>query len=141
MHVLAGGLAAILALLSLLHVYWAVRGTGGTGSAALPERDGKPLFVPGPASSLAVAALLAAAAGIVLQRAGVGPQWLPDRLNRIGVWTVAAVFLLRAMGDFRYVGFFKRVRGTRFATLDTFLYSPITLMLGAGTAVIARDGG
>ena len=33
----------------------------------------------------------------------------------------AVVFLARAVGDFRYVGFFKRVRGTRFARLDTIL--------------------
>ncbi len=30
---------------------------------------------------------------------------------------------------FRYVGFFKRVRGTRFAEMDTRYYSPLCLTL------------
>jgi hypothetical protein len=44
---------------------------------------------------------------------------------------------VRAIGDFNYVGFFKRRRGTRFAHLDTRLYSPLALGLGLGTAIVA----
>ena len=39
---------------------------------------------------------------------------------------------LRAIGDFRYVGFFNRVRDTGFARLDTLAYSPLC----AGLAVL-----
>jgi hypothetical protein len=28
----------------------------------------------------------------------------------VGVWLIAAVFAVRAVGDFRYVGFFKKIR-------------------------------
>ena len=62
---------------------------------------------------------------------------------------VAAVFVVRALwhfhlraraiGEFRYVGFFKRVVGSRFATLDTFVYSPLCLALAIGVALVARD--
>jgi hypothetical protein len=45
--------------------------------------------------------------------------------------------LARAVGDFRYVGFFKRVRDSRFATLDTRVYSPLCFVLAAGVAFIA----
>ena len=37
---------------------------------------------------------------------------------QIAAWLIAAVFALRAIGDFRYVSFFKRIRDTRFARLD-----------------------
>ncbi|NRF91294.1 DUF3995 domain-containing protein [Paenibacillus frigoriresistens] len=33
------------------------------------------------------------------------------------------------MGDFKYVGLFKRVKQTRFATYDTFLFTPLCLWL------------
>jgi hypothetical protein len=56
-----------------------------------------------------------------------------------GTWLTAAVFALRAIGDFRYVGFFKRIRDSRFARIDTLAYSPLrgclALLIGiaAGT--------
>jgi hypothetical protein len=47
---------------------------------------------------------------------------------------LALVLLLRAVGDFRLVGFFKRIRGSRFARLDTALYSPFCVLLAIGDA-------
>jgi Protein of unknown function (DUF3995) len=51
----------------------------------------------------------------------------------------AVVLIVRAIGDFRLVGFFKRVRGSRFARMDTLLYSPLCLALGAALAVLAAS--
>jgi catechol 2,3-dioxygenase-like lactoylglutathione lyase family enzyme len=48
------------------------------------------------------------------------------------------VFLLRAVGDFRLVGFFKRVRGTPFARWDTRLFSPLCVALGLASLWVAR---
>jgi hypothetical protein len=45
--------------------------------------------------------------------------------------------LARAVGDFRLVGFFKTVRGSTFARMDTRLYSPLCVLLGIGMALIA----
>lgn len=129
--------AAGFALLSGLHVYWAAGGRSGA-VAALPERNGVPLFQPGPASTLVVAGLLAFAGLLVLAHAGHGPAVaLPSWMVRLGAPVAAVVLLARAVGDFRYVGFFKRVRDTRFARLDTRLFSPIALLLGAATAFVA----
>ena len=89
-------------------------------------------------STLAVAGLLAFAAVLVLARDGHGPGTiLPGWMVALGAPVVAVVLLVRAIGDFRYIGFFKRVRGTRFARLDTRYFSPVALMLGAATAAIA----
>ena len=52
-------------------------------------------------------------------------------------YALALGLLARAIGEFKYVGFFKRVRGSRFATLDTFVFSPLCLLLSAGVAAIA----
>lgn len=45
--------------------------------------------------------------------------------------------LLRGVGEFRYVGLFKRVKGSRFARNDTRFYSPLCLMLAAGLFYLA----
>jgi hypothetical protein len=49
--VIAGAVALILCALAGLHPYWAVGGSQGA-KAAVPEREGKPLFNPSPAACL-----------------------------------------------------------------------------------------
>lgn len=132
----AAALAAVYCVLSLLHVGWALGWRGGQVQV-LPERDGAPLFRPGPLSTLAVAAVLFLAALIVTQRAGLGRELLPAALVGPLCWAVSAALVLRAVGEFRYVGFFKRVRGTAFARMDTRLYSPLAFLLGAGSGYVA----
>jgi hypothetical protein len=132
-------LAAIFAALSALHFYWAFGGRRGA-EAAVPEVDGKPLFVPGPAVTLAVAGLLAAAGALVLERAGALPDFVAPDVSRWGTWGLAGVLVLRAVGDFNTVGFFKRRRETRFAKLDARWFSPLALALGLGAALVAWSG-
>jgi Protein of unknown function (DUF3995) len=133
---LAGVISGIFLLLAAVHLYWAFGGQRGARDA-VPEYDGKPLFRPRPGGTLVVAALLICAAAIVLSRARAGASLLSPLVRRWGAWGVAAVLILRAVGEFRFVGFFKRYRQTRFARLDTHLYSPLALALGIGVALIA----
>src|SRR5688500_13525389 len=112
--------------LSGLHVYWAVGGRWG-GDVAVPERNGKPAFTPSQAGTLLVAGAFLAAAWLVLGRLGIGGRFLPPWVFHWSAWGLAAVFLLRATGEFRTVGFFKRIRGTNFARWDTLLFSPLCL--------------
>jgi len=134
--------STVFAGLAGLHVYWAFGGHRGR-KGAIPEVDGKPLFRPGRAGTLVVAVLLAAAGALVLGRAAVGPRILPvpPILGLWGTWGVAAALIGRAIGDFNYVGFFKRRKATRFAELDTRLYSPLALALGVGAGIVAWGGG
>lgn len=122
-------LAIVLAGLSALHVFWGLRGSD-VSSAFIPEADGEPLFRPRPMDCFAVAIALAVACFLVLAARGLVPSPLPAAWTRIGAAGVGAAFLLRAVGEFRYVGFFKRVRGTTFARWDTALFSPLCLALG-----------
>ena len=88
-----------------------------------------------------MAGLLAVASALVLARARLALGVVPPAVSRSGTWGVAVVLTARAVGEFNYLGFFKRRRGTRFARLDTRLYSPLALALGIGAAVIAWGGG
>jgi hypothetical protein len=122
--------AVILVALGLLHVYWALGGRFGRG-AVIPERNGVRLFNPSRGTTLLVAGLLWVGAACLLARVGLLGGPFPPGMLDPGVWLMAVVFLLRAVGDFRYVGFFKRQARTRFAWWDTRLYSPLCLLLSA----------
>ncbi|TFG44340.1 MAG: DUF3995 domain-containing protein [Gemmatimonadales bacterium] len=140
MTIVAIMLALAFFVLSLLHIGWAL-GIRIGHAQAIPEReDGQPMFRPGPASTLAVAGLLFVAALLLTQRVGLGRELIPVALVVPGCWVLSAAFVLRAIGEFRYVGIFKRVRGTAFARMDTRYYSPLALALGLGAALVARYG-
>lgn len=140
-RVAALAVAIVLAALSVLHVFWGLRGEL-RGSAVLPEVDGRPLFVPTRKACFAVAALLAVAVWLLL----VGGEYVPgfgvEWLGAVGPVAVGVVLLARAVGDFKYVGFFKSVRGSRFATLDSRYFSPLCLILGLGAiwSVVGKGG-
>jgi hypothetical protein len=106
-------------------------------SGAVPSVAGKPLFVPSRASTLAVAVALLLFALLVAATAGALQLGVPLQVLSWLSYALALGLFARAIGEFRYVGFFKRVRGSRFARLDTFLYSPLCLLLAAGVAAVA----
>ncbi|MDF2959829.1 MAG: hypothetical protein K0S39_1564 [Paenibacillus sp.] len=126
--VLAG--TGILMLLGLFHLYWAAGGKWGT-KGVLPVREGEtePLFKPQPAVTTAVAILFFTVSFLLLAQGGFVPAFGPNGVTGWSCTVCAAAFLLRAIGDFRYLGFFKRVKSTRFAALDTQLYSPLSFLL------------
>jgi hypothetical protein len=127
------GAAAIVILLMLagVHLYWAAGGTAGKG-AAVPSANGRPLMRPAAFGTAMVAVGLCVTAALLALRIGwLNVPALPGNsvVVRVGTWLIAAVFALRAIGDFRYVGFFKRIRDSRFARLDTLAYSPLCACL------------
>jgi hypothetical protein len=130
--------SSLLFLLSIIHVYWALGGKRGM-KVVLPEIkiESKPLFMPGSLMTFIVAALLCVAGLIVLGAAQILPTFLPAWIRSFGIWALTIVFLLRSVGDFRYIGFFKLVHDTTFARFDSWLYSPLTLALAIGCLLIA----
>lgn len=127
--VLPGILAIVLlTCLSAVHVYWACGGRTGF-VAAIPEAQGKPTFHPGTGATLLVAALLLLAAFTVAGQLRFWGSAVPTAWFLWGTRGLALTFLFRVIGDFRYVGLFKRVRGTRFAVWDTWLFVPLCLII------------
>ncbi len=127
--------AVVLGALAGLHFFWASGGRWGA-SAAVPEINGKAAFTPTPLATAVVGLLLLGAAGVALTAAGLHVLPLPLGVVRAGVGLLAAVFFLRVVGDFRYVGLFKRHRGTRFAQMDNRLYMPLCFGLAAMLAAV-----
>ncbi|MFI5399704.1 MAG: DUF3995 domain-containing protein [SAR324 cluster bacterium] len=139
--------AVLFAAIGLLHVYWALGGGWGA-DAALPTHGSLPGSPPRftlpvtPISTFLVAVLLFLAAGIVLGRADLLSNAAPAThwIFVVGTWVLAALFLVRAIGEFRYVGFFKRVRNTEFGRWDTWLFSPLCLIIALLAAITALAG-
>jgi hypothetical protein len=129
---IAGSVAVVtLILLGLLHVYWAAGGKAGK-AAAIPTSAGQPVLNPSALATAMVALGLFAVATLLAVRVGLlqAPEIvMANKLVRGGAWLIAALFAVRAVGDFRYAGIFKRVRDTRFARLDTWVYSPSCAVL------------
>jgi hypothetical protein len=139
---LAQWLVTIFAAISLVHVYWAMGGEWAT-VAVVPQVpvEGsvrlQPAFKPRGWLTLVVAAALLMIALLVCLRVG---WWLPQVQHPGLQWVISAIAILlfaRAIGDSELVGFFKEVRGSRFAWWDTWVYSPLCVVLGAGLLAVA----
>ena len=129
-------LMIIFSLLGLIHIYWAFGGQTGW-LAALPEVNGKPSFRPSALMTYFVAFGLFLCALLISITAGFVTLPLPFFIFKWLTFALSLVLLLRATGDFNLVGFFKRVRGTRFAYLDTRFYSPLCFLLAIGVFLVA----
>ncbi len=139
----AFGVTATFTLLGLVHVYWALGGRLGL-HAALPQlpvppgwqQHGEPQMVnafdPRRGTTLAVAAVLISVGAAVGLRGGLFTAPVQHAALQVVLAAVALVMFARAVGDFRLVGFFKRVKGSAFARLDTWVYSPLCVVLGLG---------
>ncbi|HEV2914928.1 MAG TPA: DUF3995 domain-containing protein [Pyrinomonadaceae bacterium] len=121
-------LAAVFVTLALLHVYWAAGGRFASG-VTVPTVSGKRFFNPSPAGTILVAAAFLVAIFVILGRLGIVGKALPAWIFRLGTLGIAIIFFLRAVGEFRLVGFFKQVRDTPFAHWDTWLFSPLCLVI------------
>jgi len=125
-----------LTIIAAIHLYWAAGGTIWK-AGAIPSRGGVPVLSPSPLSTSLVGVALLGMAAVVGSTAGLLPFFLPAGLLRGASVLLALIFATRAVGEFRYVGFFKRVRGSVFAGRDTYLYSPLCLLLAVLIALVA----
>jgi hypothetical protein len=139
-NILALALFLAFAALSALHVYWGSGGRWGARASAPQKENGSAAFAPSPMSCFAVALALMGFAYACLAFAGLAPGPLGATASRFAIVGIAAVFALRVVGDFRYFGIFKRVKGTPFARMDSRCYTPLCSALAAAAAWLSALG-
>jgi hypothetical protein len=122
-------LCLIFLLFSAIHIYWGFGGKSGSAASIPAKENGKPVMNPGKIDCFAVALGLFVFGVFVLVKAGIILFILPKWLSQYGLWVIAAIFLLRAIGEFRYIGFFKKIKTTTFGQMDTEFYSPLCLLI------------
>lgn len=138
--VLAVLLFLIFLFLSSIHVYWAFGGRWGSKAVFPTKNDAIPPAFPGPIPTLIVALGLLAFGLFYLVKGGIFTVALPDWLNQYGLLVLGSLFIMRAIGEFRYVGFFKKYRATAFGKNDTRYYSPLCVFIGVATFVLHFAG-
>src|SRR5215213_6119605 len=103
-------LALIVSLAFVALALWHFRmalSPSGSMSDAVPSKSGKPLFVPSVRATLAVGIVLLLSACLVAATAGLVEVGLPARALSWLSYALALGLLARAVGEFKYVGFFK----------------------------------
>lgn len=139
MIVMLGTLATVLLLtISAIHFYWALGGRKWA-EVVLPQRDQthKPVFTTGHWVTALAATIFLTFAGVIFLKTFPGFSRIPPHWIDIGAWIIAGLFLARALGDFKYVGYTKTVRSTVFAAYDTRFYMPLSLTIGLMIVVVA----
>jgi hypothetical protein len=107
------------------HVYWMLGGTWGLGSEGTYSATGVRVV------GGVVALLLVGAVLVVLARVGWWQQAIvSDRVIRVLAWGLAAVFLLETLAAFTWG------KGS-----ESWLYGPVSLVLGLLALVVAGSGG
>lgn len=138
--IIFSGILATMAILaiSLVHFYWALGGKKWA-DRVFPQVEGtnKPVFTAGIWATVFVAFIFLSFSFVVFLKTfesffRTDNLWI-DR----SVWLISVLFLLRAIGDFKYVGFTKKIRSTIFAAYDTKVFTPLSLTIGLLTVVIA----
>ncbi len=132
-------LFSIFIFLSAIHFYWGIGGRWGY-QAVFPTKDDniKPKM-PGLLPTFIVAFGLLAFALFILQKGAFLNFQIPYWLDKYGLWIIAGIFILRAIGDCNYVGFFKKIKHTKFGQNDTKYYSPLSLTIGILTIIMVLN--
>jgi hypothetical protein len=119
-------LIGIFLFTSGLHFYWAAGGRWGAAQAAPMNEQGKPILNTGVFPSLVVGiGLLSFAVFYALPLLGI------DLLPAFIGWIIPSIFMFRATGDFKYVGFFKKINDSVFAKADTKYFTPLCVLMAA----------
>ncbi len=129
-------LVLIFLFLSSIHFYWAFGGKWGTEGVYPSKTDGSPMRPPSILATLIVAIGLLSFAAFYLIKAGYIAVQLPLWLNKNGLWILTGIFILRTIGEFNYLGFFKKVKNTKFAINDTKYYAPLCMIIALLTLIL-----
>lgn len=130
--------ALIFSAIALLHFYWAMGGkTASANVVPTTSANGSLVFKPSFFATIIVACGLVLFALVTLSPLELFRQLISREIAFYGNLAIAIVFFVRAIGDFKYVGFFKKIKETPFATNDTRYYVPLCLFIGLVSFLIA----
>lgn len=123
-------LSLILIGLGLIHFNWVIGGEFGFSESLPTKESGERVLNPKKIDSAIVGIGLTIFGVFYILKSGIIDYNLPEWTMKYGSWIIPSIFLLRAIGEFKYVGFFKRVKKTKFGKLDTKFFSPLCLVIG-----------
>jgi hypothetical protein len=116
--------------LGLIHFYWVFSGEIGFSQSLPTKENGERVLNPKKIESAIVGIGLTLFGAFYLIKTGLVDYNLPEWLINYGSWIISFIFILRAIGEFKYIGFFKSIKTTAFGKLDTIFFSPLCLFIG-----------
>ncbi|WP_420319930.1 DUF3995 domain-containing protein [Flagellimonas sp.] len=127
MDVLAILISIVLIILAILHFFWAIFGIKEPEAVVPTPIGSNQVKTPNKIMAVLVGIILLGFAFVFINKIinYVDFEWL--RYVSMGI---ALIFIVRAFGDFKYVGFFKTAKNSKFSALDTRYYSPLCLLMG-----------
>lgn len=128
--ILCALLIIIFSLIAILHFYWAAGGSWGATAAVPTNEKGERFLNTGPISSVVVGVGLLGFAFYYMLPV-ISLQILPTGVLKVFGWIIPAIFFIRAIGEFRYVGLFKKLKTSTFAVQDTKYFTPLCLLISA----------
>lgn len=129
--------ALVFFLISSIHIYWALGGKWGAAYAIPSNMNEQLTFQPGVPATLTVASGLMLFSFLMLTGSGLISFSPLQNYKDTALFIISGIFLVRAVGEFRYVGLTKKIRNTAFAIFDTRYYTPLCLWLFASILFIA----
>lgn len=128
--------SSILLFLAIVHFNWALGGKWAFDKALPTKENGELVLRPKRIDCAIVGFGLLIFACYYLMKIDMFNLELPQFFKDYFGLFISAIFILRALGEFKYVGFFKKIRNTEFGALDSKFYSPLCLILGTIGIVI-----
>ena len=120
----------VFTVIAIIHFYWTGGGKWGLEKALPTKINGEKALEPRKIDCIMVGVWFGIFAFIYLLKPGLISVPLPSWLIIYSTWIIPSIFILRAIGDFKYVGFFKSIKSTVFGKTDTKWLSPFCLLIG-----------
>jgi hypothetical protein len=120
----------IFTILGGFHFYWLFGGVWGL-KKVIPTRGKELKSISIPKLATLIVGLVLVLFGLMyLIKSELINIEIPNWLIHYGYWFIPSIFILRAIGDFKYVGIFKKIKNTEFAKADNKVFIPLCLVIG-----------
>jgi len=109
--------SAILIVAAAFHFYWGFGGRYGDNASIPQHPNGGRVFTPRSGAAHIVGAVLLGSVLCILSVANYITLPIPNNLPRTAITLLSLIFVIRAVGWFRYVGFFQKSQEYAFCLL------------------------
>ena len=123
-------LFTIFISLGIIHFYWRFGGKWGLKEALPTKKNGEKAIDPPKIATAIVGVSLILFGLFYLMKTSLVNFQVPNWTITYGGWMIPSIFIIRAIGDFKYAGFFKKIKNTEFAKADLKWFSPLCLTIG-----------
>lgn len=120
----------VFLVLGGFHFYWLFGGLWGLDSVIPTKEGGTSTLIIPKFATLVVAIGLVLFGLIYIVNTDLIDGQLPSWIGTYVLWLIPSVFMLRAIGEFKYVGYFKKIKNTKFAKADSKIFVPLCFGIG-----------